>query len=37
MVLLRVPATWQSAVLGALILLAISVDGVRRRRVRGAA
>jgi ribose/xylose/arabinose/galactoside ABC-type transport system permease subunit len=37
MVLLRVPATWQSAVLGALILLAISFDGIRRRQVRGAA
>jgi ribose/xylose/arabinose/galactoside ABC-type transport system permease subunit len=37
MVLQRIPAVWQSAVLGALILLAVSVDGIRRRFARGAA
>jgi ribose/xylose/arabinose/galactoside ABC-type transport system permease subunit len=35
MVLQRVPATWQSAVLGLLILAAVTVDGLRSRVLRG--
>jgi ribose/xylose/arabinose/galactoside ABC-type transport system permease subunit len=35
MVLQRVPGVWQSAVLGALILAAVTVDGLRGRVVRG--
>jgi ribose/xylose/arabinose/galactoside ABC-type transport system permease subunit len=35
--LLGVPSVWQSFVLGALILLAVSVDAVRRRLVGGEA
>lgn len=37
MVLQRVPAVWQSAVLGALILAAVVVDGLRSRLLRGGA
>lgn len=37
MVLQRVPAVWQSAVLGALILAAVVVDGLRGRLLRGGA
>lgn len=35
MVLQRVPAVWQNAVLGALILLAVVVDGLRGRVLQG--
>jgi predicted ABC-type sugar transport system permease subunit len=31
MILVGVPGLWQSAVLGALILLAVSTDALRRR------
>lgn len=37
MVLQRIPAVWQSAVLGGLILLAVVVDGLRGRVLRGGA
>ena len=33
MILVGVPGLWQSAVLGALILLAVSTDALRRRLV----
>jgi ribose/xylose/arabinose/galactoside ABC-type transport system permease subunit len=36
MILVGVPGLWQSAVLGALILLAVSTDALRRRLVGGA-
>jgi ribose/xylose/arabinose/galactoside ABC-type transport system permease subunit len=35
MILQRVPSVWQSAVLGALILIAVAVDGVRGRLLKG--
>ena len=37
MILVGVPGVWQSAVLGALILLAVTTDALRRRLVGGAA